>query len=194
VLLVHRSLSRTGNRLRGGVFRAHSDGCGLCHNDRDAFGDAMQPLMWTDSERLLQEGVKAARQALPEFLDHAGWSADDITRTFCHQVGRAHQKLMFGTLGLDPAMDYSTFRWLGNTGSVALPITAALGLEAGHLRTGDRLALMGIGSGINVLMLAVDWQRVAADAPRLPGGHHLHRSHEPVGPQRAEETEGVCLG
>jgi 3-oxoacyl-[acyl-carrier-protein] synthase-3 len=34
-----------------------------------------------------------------------------------------------------------------------------LGIEQGHLKPGDRVALLGIGSGINVLMLAVHWQR-----------------------------------
>ncbi len=195
VLLVDRSLSRTGNRLRGGVFRAHSDGCGLCRSDRDSSGDDMQPLMWTDSESLMQQGVETAGRALPEFLDDVAWSADDITRTFCHQVGRAHQKLMFDTLGLDPSMDYSTLRWLGNTGSVALPITAALGIEAGHLRGGDRVALLGIGSGINVLMLAVDWQRAPVESPHTAGHHHPHRPHDALAKERLRTEAGqVCSG
>ena len=39
-----------------------------------------------------------------------------------------------------------------------MPVTAALGIEQGHLNPGDALALLGIGSGINVVMMAVDWQ------------------------------------
>jgi hypothetical protein len=38
-------------------------------------------------------------------------------------------------------------------------MTAAIGIEYGHLQRGDRLALLGIGSGINVVMLGIDWQR-----------------------------------
>jgi hypothetical protein len=34
----------------------------------------------------------------------------------------------------------------------------ALGIEQGLLRKGDRVAMLGIGSGINCLMLGVDWQ------------------------------------
>jgi hypothetical protein len=34
----------------------------------------------------------------------------------------------------------------------------AMGAERGRLRTGDRVAMLGIGSGINCLMLAVEWQ------------------------------------
>jgi acyl-CoA:acyl-CoA alkyltransferase len=114
--------------------------------------------MWTDSEALMREGVAAAQAAFAAFLDELAWSVGDIHKTFCHQVGRAHQRLLFESLGLSPHIDYATFEHLGNTGSVALPITAALGIENGHLRNGDRIALLGIGSGINVIMLGLEWQ------------------------------------
>ena len=65
---------------------------------------------------------------------------------------------MFESLGLDPAIDFATLETLGNTGSAALPITMALGIEQGRLRRGDRVAMLGIGSGINCLMLGAEWQ------------------------------------
>jgi 3-oxoacyl-[acyl-carrier-protein] synthase III len=159
VLLCDRELSRTGNRLLGGVARTNTDYCHLCRGGDEAVAGRSGPLMSTDSETLLREGVETARLAMPEFLDTLGWEPDEIQKTFCHQVGRAHQKLLFETLELNPAIDYTTVEFLGNTGSAALPITAALGIEKGHLKKDDHVALLGIGSGINVLMLAVDWQR-----------------------------------
>jgi len=72
-------------------------------------------------------------------------------------VGSAHAKLLFETLGLDPFRNYQTLARLGNVGSVSAPITMALGLEEGVLRSGERAALLGIGSGINCLMLGVEW-------------------------------------
>jgi 3-oxoacyl-[acyl-carrier-protein] synthase-3 len=62
------------------------------------------------------------------------------------------------TLDLNPTIDFSTFETLGNTGAVALPLTLALALEAGHVQAEDRLALLGIGSGINCQMIGVRWQ------------------------------------
>jgi hypothetical protein len=38
----------------------------------------------------------------------------------------------------------------------------ALGIESGHLEPNDHVALLGIGSGINSLMLGVDWQSIPA--------------------------------
>ncbi len=175
-VLCDRELSRTGNRLLGGVMRAATEHCELCQGDNLPFPDqpsigartgagvegghgAPQLLMLTDSEALMREGVAAARDAFADFLAEMDWTADDIQKTFCHQVGRAHRRLLFETLGLALPIDYSTFERLGNTGSVALPMTAAIGIENGHLKRGDHVALLGIGSGINVIMLGVEWQR-----------------------------------
>ena len=76
---------------------------------------------------------------------------------FCHQVGQAHARLLFETLGLAPGKNFPTLSSMGNTGSVSAPVTMAMGLEQGVFRRGQRAALLGIGSGINCLMLGVEW-------------------------------------
>ena len=67
---------------------------------------------------------------------------------------------MLASMDLDPDKDFATLQWLGNTGSVALPITTAIAAEQGHFKANDKVGLLGIGSGINCLMLAIDWQHV----------------------------------
>jgi len=164
VLLTHRELSRTGSRVRAAHGRAHTVGNALCRGTyqpvpgADGSTTSVAPVMQTDSEQLLVEGIAAAQPTFEGFLHEAGWSRADIARTICHQVGSAHRKLMLSTLELDPARDFTTYETLGNTGSVALPITLAKAAEAGVLQAGDRAALMGIGSGVNVLMMAIEWQ------------------------------------
>ncbi|MBN1395802.1 MAG: 3-oxoacyl-ACP synthase III [Pirellulales bacterium] len=200
IVLCHREISRTGNRLLGGVVRTSTEHSRLCQGGNSNLpdapggkgsdnlpspasgrgaggeggnknlpspasgrgaggegGNASPLLMWTDSETLMREGVAVAREAFDDFLAELNWTAADIDKTFCHQVGRAHRRLLFETLGLDERIDYSTVEYLGNTGSAALPATASTGIDAGHVQPGDRLALLGIGSGINVVMLGVEW-------------------------------------
>jgi len=160
ILLTHRELSRTQNRLRGGAVRAHTSQHTLCQSGRDeAAGDDMRPLMATDSERLLQEGIATGVATFGDFLAATGWRADGIDRSICHQVGSAHRRLMLESLGLDARRDEVTFPWLGNTGSVALPLTLAIGAQRGLLAAGNTVALLGIGSGINCIMLGLDWQK-----------------------------------
>jgi len=160
VLLAHRNISRTGNRLLGGAVYAETTFCDLCRSDTDqSGGDAMSPLMQTDSETLMKEGVAAAGRCFGRFLAETGWTRRDIDKTFCHQVGRAHQKLLFDTLELPPELNFSTLEYLGNTGSAALPTAAAIGIATGFVPNGSRVALLGIGSGINVVMLGVEWHQ-----------------------------------
>ncbi len=152
IVLCDEELSQTDNRLTTAVVHCDTSQHDLCQSR------GLETLMKTDSEELLRRGIAAGAQTFDRFLAATGWESDDIDRTFCHQVGVAHRKLMFESLGLDPTIDFATLETLGNTGAVALPITMAMGAEQGRLKKDDRVAMLGIGSGINCLMLAVEWQ------------------------------------
>jgi 3-oxoacyl-[acyl-carrier-protein] synthase III len=159
VLLTHASISRTQNRLVAAAVNANTQFHDLCQSHNDQAGIDMQPLMKTDSEKLMKHGVETGVDTLPDFLEQSQWSIPDIDRVICHQVGVAHQKLMLQSLGIDPELDYSTFPWLGNTGSAALPITMAVACEKEFILPGQRVAMLGIGSGINCMMLGVEWKK-----------------------------------
>jgi acyl-CoA:acyl-CoA alkyltransferase len=159
VLLTDRDLSRTQNRLVASVVRANTRFHALCHSGGDeSVAGGMQPWMTTDSERLLHAGVATAKETFDRFTGELRCEVDDIDKVFCHQVGSAHRKLLFDALGLRPQADFSTVEFLGNTGSVAVPVTAAIGIEQGHLSPSDQAAMLGIGSGLNVVMLGIDWR------------------------------------
>jgi 3-oxoacyl-[acyl-carrier-protein] synthase-3 len=153
IVLCDEELSLTGNRLTTAIVRCDTKQHELCHSR------GLETIMRTESEELMHRGVEAGAETFARFLSATGWEPADIDRTFCHQVGVAHRRLMLETLGLNPAIDFTTVETLGNTGAVALPITMAIGIEQGQLRTNDRVAMLGIGSGINCLMLAVEWQQ-----------------------------------
>ncbi len=149
-------LSRTegdGHRLLGGACRAHTGHNHLCQGDGGTGGTMMN----TDSEELLKRGVETAAQVWPEFLSELVWQPEAIARYCCHQVGTAHARLLMETLHLDPTKNFETLARLGNVGSVSAPITFAMAVEEGMILPGDRAAILGIGSGINCLMLGVEW-------------------------------------
>ena len=170
IVLVRDSISRSGNRLRGAIIQADTNGSALCRSQVDvtAGGRAAGQTMKTDSEELLHVGVALAADAFRRFEPTFGWSADDLDRIFCHQVGRAHQKLLFDTLGLDVAKNFATLPYLGNTGSVALPTAAALGIESGFVQPGEKVGLFGIGSGVNVVLAALEWNKTLPSSDPTP--------------------------
>lgn len=160
VLLVDRRASVTDNRMVAATVRTDTQHHTLCHSGADeAVGGGMRPLMQTDSERLMHEGLRTGAETFPDFLADCGWSRDDLDCTVCHQVGATHRKLMLEAFGLDERKDFATLEWLGNTGSVALPITMAVAMERNCIKPGDRVGMLGIGSGINCLMIAAQLQR-----------------------------------
>jgi 3-oxoacyl-[acyl-carrier-protein] synthase-3 len=154
-MVCHRSLVQgRPHRLLGGVARAATQHSDLCQGDTHG-ADALA--MQTDSEQLLIAGVALAQDTWREFTAAGGWAGESFDRFICHQVGSTHRRLLYEKLGLELAKDFSTFETLGNTGSVALPATLAAALDAGAIREGQRVGLLGIGSGLNCLMLALEW-------------------------------------
>jgi 3-oxoacyl-[acyl-carrier-protein] synthase III len=151
VLLCGEALSRKRRKLVGGAVVANTAEHGLCQSE------GLETFMRTDSEQLMLAGVATGVRTFELFLQELDWSRSDITKTICHQVGVAHRKLLFEQLGLSESLDFSTFETLGNTGAAALPLTMAIAAERGHIAAGDRVAMLGIGSGINCQMLGVEW-------------------------------------
>jgi len=139
-------------RLVGGAAETDSSANGLCEGDTAS--DELD--MRTDSEALLAAGVALAGRCWSRFRAATGWDASTLSRVVTHQVGRRHSTLLFESLGLDPAKDCRSFDTLGNVGSASLPATFALARADGRIRAGERVALLGIGSGLASLMLAVE--------------------------------------
>jgi 3-oxoacyl-[acyl-carrier-protein] synthase-3 len=154
-IVCHRSLVRDRpHRLLGGVCLTATEHSGLCQGDA-AGGDGLE--MQTDSEQLLVAGVEVAKRTWAAFREETGWEDASVDRFVCHQVGAVHRRRLYEALGVDPAKDFSTFETLGNMGSVSLPATLVKAAESGAIIEGNRVGLLGIGSGINCMMLALEW-------------------------------------
>lgn len=151
MVLCRRDLAPERARLVAATVLAETQHHDLCQSE------GLTQVMQTDSERLMRAGVAAGARNFEALLETSGWTRDEIDRTFCHQVGGAHRKMMLGELGLPLERDYATLEWLGNTGAAALPSALSLGVEADAVKAGDRVALLGIGSGVNCLMMGVEW-------------------------------------
>ena len=157
VLLTHASVA-PGHRLLGGASLANTRFNDLCRGTADQGMDGgARPLMQTDSEELLLRGVETARDTWAAFKRKLGWNETTPDVVCTHQVGRIHRERLYQAIGIDPARDFSTIETLGNCGSASLPATVALAETAGRLRPGMRLAMLGIGSGINCTMLGLEW-------------------------------------
>jgi len=149
VLVSDGSFGRRGHRLLGGVLRAAPEHHGLCRWHRD--------FMSTDAAAALKHGVGLGRATWQAFLKELGWTPSGVDKTICHQVGAPHRSQVLSEIGMAEGNDFQTYEYLGNMGTVSLPVTAAIAEERDFLRQGDKVAFLGIGSGLNCLMLGWEW-------------------------------------
>lgn len=150
MLLAHRSVSRSGHVLNGVVTMAATEHNNLCLG--------MPDYMKTDAAALLVAGVKLAAQTwqvAQETLPN--WHDDHIAVYAPHQVSARHTAAVVEAIGITPEKIYLNFPVLGNIGPAALPISLAQAAEAGRMKAGDQVGLLGIGSGLNCSMMSVTW-------------------------------------
>ena len=159
VVMTHSSISKASHKFLGGVVRNASQHNDLCRVDADTcFNDPSSfPSMHADSEGILRNGLPLAVETWEAFQGEMGWKASDVDKVFTHQVSAVHQNLFMDTLKLDRAKGFSTVEYLGNIGSVSLPVSVAIGIDNGHLKPGDKAAMMAAGSGLNCIMLGLEW-------------------------------------
>ena len=157
VLVTDGSFGNRERRLLGGTTQAAPQYYGLCRWGLENVLNAARQIMFTDSVAILKYGVELGLRTWKAFLGRLGWATEMVDKVICHQVGASHRDSILKALGIALEKEYSTYQFLGNMGTVSLPLTAALAEERDFLRPGDRVGFLGIGSGLNCLMLGVEW-------------------------------------
>jgi 3-oxoacyl-[acyl-carrier-protein] synthase-3 len=162
VLLTDGSLGSPdvpAHALKGGVVRNAIQHHRLC---RWGFEQTGMPtdsrvIMRTQAQSVLEQGLTLASETFLEFKRQFHLIDDKPDKFIGHQVGALHHQRFYQALKQDMKKDFCTFPFLGNIGTVSLPITAAIADERGFLQPGDFVALIGVGSGLNCYILGVEW-------------------------------------
>ena len=134
-----------GHGFVGGVARAATEHHELCLGDMER--------MVTDSRGLLLAGLDVAEATWKDAQADFDWS--DMDHYVIHQVSTVHCDAMIQRLGLDADQVPLTFPTRGNIGPAAIPITLAMHQD--KIERGDRVILLGIGSGINAAAAEIRW-------------------------------------
>ena len=135
-----------GHRVVGGVSRAGTEHHNLCVGDLER--------MRTDSKKLFEHGIALAMDTWNDAQQEFDW-AGEIDWFVAHQTSTVHLRAMAGALGVDPQRFPVTVETYGNMGPAAVPFTLAK--NADRMRAGERILLLGIGSGLNTSFAEILW-------------------------------------
>ncbi len=149
MVLARAELVPGAPRYRGGVTRAATQWNGLCRGNLDR--------MVTDTRMLLIEGIKLAQKTFLAAKVALGWVVEEMDEFVIHQVSKVHTAAFVSAFGIDPKKVLTIFGEHGNIGPASVPIVLSKLREMGRLKKGDRVALLGIGSGLNCSMAEVVW-------------------------------------
>ncbi len=149
MVLSHTRLAPDAPRYKGGVSRSATEWNTLCRGNLDR--------MVTDTRQLLIQGMQLAYKTFQAAVSSLGWVVGELDQFVVHQVSRVHTQSMIEKLGIDPAKVMTIFGEFGNIGPASVPIVLSKLKAKGQLKKGDRIALLGIGSGLNCTMSEVVW-------------------------------------
>ena len=138
-----------GRRYLGGLSRAATQHAGLCT------GHVHE--MRTDTKGLLLAGLELAAATWKEAVSAFDWDAAEVDTYVVHQVSKVHTRAVCDTLGLDIDRFPLIYPHFGNIGPAGVPTVLSKSVEDGTITSGDRVMLMGVGSGINTAAAEIQW-------------------------------------
>ncbi len=137
------------HRFIGGLSRAATEHSGLCVGQPDE--------MKTDTRGLLVAGLDVAKETYQDAYAAFGFQDEKVDLYAVHQISQVHTQMMSDLLGLDHDKVPKIFPYFGNTGPASIPMVLSKQVEEGNVREGDRVLLLGMGSGINASAYEITW-------------------------------------
>ena len=149
MVMANATLAGGAHRYTGSVTRSATRFSQLCRGQMD--------WMQTDTRVLLEEGLKLASSTYRAAAEAMNWDTETVDQFVIHQVSRVHTESLAELLSLDPEKILAIYPEMGNVGPASVPMTLARAVELKKVDRGDRVALMGIGSGLNCAMAEILW-------------------------------------
>lgn len=149
MVLSRAGSAEPGHRYLGGLSRAGTAHANLCT------GDVSE--MRTDTKGLLLAGLELAAHTWKEAVSAFDWDPQSVDTFVVHQVSKVHTRAVCDTLGLDIDRFPLIYPHFGNIGPAGLPTVLSRSAQDGTVAAGDRVMLLGVGSGINTAAAEILW-------------------------------------
>ena len=132
--------------------------------DLDADGSAERFLYSEHGGFIQMEGKEVFRRAVRIMVDsgeksmrHAGVTADDVALVVPHQANIRIIEAACERLGIPMERAATVLHRTGNTSSASIPLALADALDAGRVKKGDLILLVGFGAGMTAASAIIRW-------------------------------------
>jgi 3-oxoacyl-[acyl-carrier-protein] synthase-3 len=161
----------------GAVVLERVDGPGqLLAWDLDADGSAERFLyaevggyIHMDGREVFRRAVRIMVDSAEKSLALAGMTADDISLVVPHQANLRIIDAACQRLGVPMERTATVLHRTGNTSSASIPLALADALDAGRVRDGDHILLVGFGAGMTAASAILRWASPSQVAGRGGG-------------------------
>jgi 3-oxoacyl-[acyl-carrier-protein] synthase III len=133
-------------------FDLDSDGTARKFLDADVGG-----YIHMDGKEVFRRAVRIMVDSGEKSMKAAGVTADDIALVVPHQANTRIIEAACQRLGFPMEKAALTLHRTGNTSSASIPLALADALDAGRVKTGDLILMVGFGAGMTAASAVVRW-------------------------------------
>ena len=146
------------------VLEAVDGGGQLLAWDLDADGSA-EPLLYAeigdtmkmDGKEVFRRAVRIMVDSATKTMEHAGVTADDIALIVPHQANARIIQAACDRLGIGIDRAAVVLERTGNTSSASIPLALVDAIDAGRVRDGDLILMVGFGAGMTAASAILRW-------------------------------------
>ena len=154
MILAHEDVASNGQVINDSVYMTST----VNGNNRLCFASCDHSQMIADAHGILVNGMplvkrtwEKAREMIP------GWGDDSIDLYIPHQTSTRQIQEVAQNLKITYRKIHLVLKKYGNAISAALPLTLIDARENNRMKSGDHVALMGVGSGLNCMIMSTTW-------------------------------------
>ncbi|HEX7593880.1 MAG TPA: 3-oxoacyl-[acyl-carrier-protein] synthase III C-terminal domain-containing protein, partial [Anaerolineae bacterium] len=103
-----------------------------------------------------------------QVVEQAGWALDQIDLFIPHQANVRIIDSAAKALKLPPEKVFVNLERYGNTSAASIPIALCEAIEAGKVKPGDHLVMVGFGAGLTWAACAIQWSAAKHGATPPP--------------------------
>lgn len=112
-----------------------------------------------DGSDVFKFAVRAMSDSTQRTLENAGLTADDIDVLIPHQANLRIIDAAIKRLKINPAKVVVNLDRYGNMSSGSIPVALAEEVQAGRIKKGDKIVMVGFGAGLTFGSCALEWSK-----------------------------------